>query len=150
MFISSIHLISPCYCYDMAEKAPKTVEEIIATMEALKRNRTDISSKILELQNRLRVYDQKPEPGDFDYKEAVVAAFRAEKEDTVLKIGAIEHYISSHYGFIPEKNTLAARIGYLIDRDKERPVERVKGRRGFYRLRLTEPENTSTPTDLHQ
>ena len=119
------------------------MDEIIATIEELKRKRTDISNRITQLQGRLRVADEKPEPIFFDYKDAILSAFRAQEAGAVLKIAVIEQFIASHYGFTPDKITLAARIGYLLDRDKDKLIERVKGRRGFYRLRATDAATKS-------
>lgn len=120
----------------MRKKELRGVQEITDKIFELKEQNKANDAEMKRLYGLLAVaknernYTSEP-PFAFDYREAILNVFR-EKRDTVLRIDNVVREISHKYHFEPDKLTITTRMNYMADRDKT--LERVIGRRGFYRL----------------
>lgn len=115
----------------MARKDSREVNEILEDIIRLNQEIAEKKAKIDNLKSRLHVQDEKPEPPGFDYKDVIKKIF-SESTTPYLNIDDVVKKIFVTYSFQPNRNMVANRMNYLTDRDKK--LERVEGKRGFYSL----------------
>ncbi len=104
------------------------LEKIFALKEEIKKKTEEMES----LQGRLRVQNEQLEPLGFNYKEAVFSVF-SERPDSDLSIDDVVGSIYATHQFSPNRMRVTNRMNYLTDKDKK--LERVPGKRGFYHLK---------------
>jgi len=98
----------------------------------------ELRQEISRLQKELDDLESRPIqgamslPDDFDYKTVIMKLF-VEKPVVALDIDDVANYIASTHGFVPKRETVALRIGYLVDTAEK--LERVPDKRGYYRLK---------------
>ena len=120
----------------MRKKEPRGVQEITDKIFELKEQNKANEAEMKRLYGLLAVaknersYTSEP-PLGFDYREAILDVFR-EHGNPVLRIDNVTQEIGQKYHFTPDKLTITTRMNYMADRDKT--LERVIGRRGFYHL----------------
>ena len=76
-------------------------------------------------------------------REAIVNVFR-NSNVSMFRIDDVVREVRNQYGFEPDKIVITSRMNYMADRDKS--LERVPNRRGFYRLptKTTEAHEVSS------
>ena len=107
------------------------VDRIIILREEIKKREDELARL-----NSLQFQELDPEPDGFDYKEAIVRFFN-DNPNSIANLDKVLGFISEKYSFAPNRNTLSLRVGYLADHTDK--IERVEGKRGFYRLRKNRP-----------
>ncbi|MBI2004920.1 hypothetical protein HYS79_02025 [Patescibacteria group bacterium] len=119
---------------DMKGQKPKItkVSQVVDRINELRKIRDDAVKELRELEEQ-PIQATSPIPSDFDYKSAIMRLFK-ERPSVALNIDNVVAGISDRHGFVPNRNTIAIRVGYLADSAKPKQLERVKDRRGFYRL----------------
>ena len=108
------------------------VSDVIDQINELRKERDEIQKKLNALEG-MPLQNVSPIPSDFDYKPAILRLFAA--PTTVLSVDNIVAGLAEKNGFVPDRNTVAIRVGYLADSAKPKQLERVPERRGFYRLK---------------
>lgn len=114
----------------------KKMGEAVDRIIVLRRDLKEIEEELSELE-ALEFQEKKPEPKGFDYKLEILKLFD-EEPDAILNTDDIVDRISADHGFTPNRNTISLRITYLAD-NAQKKIERVKDKRGFYRLRKELP-----------
>ena len=120
----------------MHKREPRNVQEITDRIFELKEqnktNETDINRLYALLSvAKNRMSETSEPPLGFEYKEAILGVFQ-ESKSPVLRINDVVQEVTRKYHFTPDKLTITSLMNYLADRDKT--IERVVGRRGFYQL----------------
>jgi len=122
-------------------RAKTKVADIVDEIIELRKRIKDDTERLQKLQSiRLPDAQSKPEPENFDYKDAIIGLFE-QRPDLAETIDGVVDYIRVKYGFEPNRETTSLRIGYLVDTANK--LERVK--RGYYRLasKIETPANGS-------
>ena len=117
---------------DKARPKLKKVSDIVDQIVILRKEIEERQAELDRL-NSLQLQESVPEPEGFDYKDAILEIFN-EKVTQNMKIDDVVKYISSKYGFLPDRETVSFRISYLADSANPKRLERVPGKRGVYRL----------------
>lgn len=107
-------------------KVSDVVDRIIKLRGQIKELQTELDS----LQGA-PIQQNSPIPTSFDYKAAIMRLF--DKPTTVMSIDSIVASISEKHGFVPNRTTVAIRVGYLADSANPKQLERLKEKRGYYR-----------------
>lgn len=108
---------------------PATLEEHLARIDALQKQRIDIEAELEILTGRRR--EMSTMPLGFDYKDEIHKVFK-ENPDKILGLDDIVGQIALTHKFTPDRSIVLKQTTLLADRHKK--VERIPGRRGKYRL----------------
>lgn len=108
----------------------KKVGDVVDRIIELRQEISKLQAELDDLESR-PIQGVMPLPDDFDYKAVIMKLF-SEKPMAELNTDDVVNYITSSEGFVPKRETVALRIGYLVDTAKK--LVRAD-RRGYYRLK---------------
>ncbi len=106
------------------------VSDVIDRIMELRKVRDEAIKELKELEGA-PLQTVSPIPSEFEYKTAIVNVF--DKANTPMNLDAIVAALNEKHGFMPDRAVVAIRVGYLADSANPKQLERVEGRRGYYR-----------------
>ncbi len=123
----------------MRDKNKAKVKKVGDVIDRIIQLRKEIKERQEELDGltSLQFQPQTPEPKGFDYKVAIMKLF-SDKPESEFTVDDVVEYITTVHGFHPKRDTVFLRISYLVDTTGR--LERVKEKRGIYRLVKKHPE----------
>src|SRR3989338_10358696 len=108
---------------------PQKLNQRLQEIKDLEKKKAEIEARLALITGLIQETD--PLPKGFDYRETILKIFE-DGSDMDLNIDDVTKQITIKYNFRVDRKAVANRINYLTDRDKK--LQRIKGKRGFYRL----------------